>query len=116
MGHIIDQGCPADNRPSSGLDELLAAVLAGGRAAWPAGGQKTCEARADEIGLQFAAGAGYNPYDCAAFFGRMLMFQGDAGLLRKWVYASTHPLNAERILHLRQTLIRYCNRFPDSCR
>jgi hypothetical protein len=111
-GHILDQSCgPLLGRPSSKLDELLGAIFGGGRGAALAKGEKLCEQRADEIGLQFMAGAGYNPYDCAAFFGRMAMFQGDPGVLNKWLYASTHPLDWERIMDLRRTLARYQQRF-----
>ena len=112
MGHIIDRSCgPLLGRPSSKLDELLAGIFGGGRGSTLAKGEKLCEQRADEIGLQFVAGAGYNPYDCAASLGRMAMFHGDAGILNKWLYQSTHPLDWERIMDLRVTLVRYQQQF-----
>jgi len=116
MGHIVDRGCRPSGQPSSGLDEILGAIVGGGKGREVARGEKTCEARADEIALQFAAGAGYNPYDCAAVFGRMMMLQGEPGLLGRFLYASTHPWSSERIMDLRRTLKRYCERFPDSCK
>lgn len=105
MGHIVDRACYNPPKARLGIDTGV-------------GTQRICEARADEIGIQFLIGAGYNPFDAAAFFGRMMMYQGDVGLQRflsKWVYPSTHPVNSDRIADMRRTLGRYCQRFPAQC-
>ncbi len=101
LGHLADQECAATLRPGATLGQI-----------------RTCEARADEIGLQYLAGAGYNPYDAAAFFGRMMMFTGETSLLSSFFkrFTSDHPIDLDRISGLRKTLIRYCQQTPGACR
>jgi len=64
------------------------------------------ESEADTVGLQFAAGAGYNPQAAVTFWKKMAAASGSAGaqssglnaLVAKWT--STHPPDAERIANL----------------
>jgi predicted Zn-dependent protease len=102
IGHLQDRTCP----------QLAAQmrITAEGRS-------RFCEARADEIGVQYLVGAGYNPFDAAAFFGRLMMFQGDTGLLSNLVnrFLFDHPLNVERIGDLRRTLQAFCAQDPRYC-
>lgn len=72
-------------------------------------GQRSCEARADSIGLAILIRAGYNPFAFAGFFGRFEMYSGDisTSLLSRLVgvISSNHPITPDRIQHLRQMLI-----------
>lgn len=81
------------------------------------GQSRFCEARADEIGLQYLVGAGYNPFDAAAFFGRLLMFSGRTSVFDiLWGrIANDHPVDVDRIENLRQTVSRYCQQNPAAC-
>lgn len=101
LGHLADQECAATLRAGATLGQI-----------------RTCEARADEFGLQYQAGAGYDPYDAAAFFGRMMMFTGETSLLGSFFkrFTSDHPIDLDRISGLRKTLLRYCQQTPGACR
>jgi len=68
------------------------------------GQSRLCEQRADALGLQYLVGAGYNPYDAAAFFGRLLMYGGGATVLDTLLgrMASDHPVDLDRINNLRK--------------
>ena len=78
---------------------------------------RECEARADRVGLQYLVGAGYNPFDAAAFQGRMIMFSGKTSILGNlWSrIRSTHPIDLDRIQTFRDTLFRYCEQYPKRC-
>ncbi len=60
------------------------------------------ETLADTIGLDFIILSGYNPYDAAAFFGRLQMYGGTTDpAARQWNrYRDDHPLNEDRIDNL----------------
>jgi len=100
LGHLADQECAAALRANRTVAQI-----------------RTCEARADEIGLQYLVGAGYNAYDAAAFFGRMMMFTGQTSLLSSFFqrFTSDHPIDLDRISGLRKTLARYCQQTPGAC-
>ena len=102
IGHLEDRACP----------QLATQVrmTAEGRS-------RFCEASADEIGVQYLVGAGYNPFDAAALFGRLMMFEGDTGLLSNLIsrFLSDHPLNIERIGDLRRTLQAFCTQDQTFC-
>jgi Zn-dependent protease with chaperone function len=103
LGHVQDDYCKTLNRAAAGkitLDQ-----------------SRTCESRADEIGIQFTIGANYNPYDAAASFGRMMMFTGETDptqiLLNR--YTKDHPVDVERIGTLRTAVHNYCQKYPTKC-
>jgi len=64
------------------------------------------ESEADTVGMQFAAGAGYNPQAAVTFWKKMAAASGGAGaqtsglsaMIAKWT--STHPPDADRIANL----------------
>ena len=64
------------------------------------------ESEADTVGMQFAAGAGYNPQAAVTFWKKMAAASGSANgqstglnaLLAKWT--ATHPPDADRIANL----------------
>jgi len=71
--------------------------------------QQDLETRADNIGFQYLVGAGFNPYDAAALFGRMQMFQGDTGLSGFFQqFLSNHPINEARVSNLRRLFQQFC--------
>lgn len=94
LGHLVDQP--------------LGCAVAMQREHWATltlqGGQRWCEARADNIGMQYLIGAGLGPYEAAAFFGRLQMWEGQKGFLDQLV--SDHPIDANRIENLRSLIIR----------
>ncbi|WP_438482929.1 M48 family metallopeptidase [Oleiharenicola lentus] len=57
------------------------------------------ESEADNVGLRFAAGAGYDPRAAAAFWKKM---QAKSEGKEQWKWISTHPPTAERIANLEQ--------------
>jgi len=70
------------------------------------------ESEADTIGMQFAAGAGYNPQAAVAFWNKMAAASGSAGkasgldaLVAKW--SSTHPPDADRIANLEKLVPKW---------
>ncbi|MGH9774429.1 MAG: M48 family metallopeptidase [Candidatus Acidiferrales bacterium] len=93
IGHLVDQpsGCAAAIQ----REQIIAFT--------EEGAQRACERRADSIGFQYLVGAGLNPYEAAAYFGRMQMFSGNPGLFAQFL--SDHPIDAERIQNLRNLLI-----------
>ena len=54
------------------------------------------ESEADEVGLQIAHDAGYNPHGLADFFGKILALEKAGGSPPKFL--SSHPATADRIL------------------
>jgi hypothetical protein len=102
LGHLQDKQCP---------------LIAQQNAITIEGQKRFCEARADEIGIQYLIAAGYNPYDAAAFFGRMMMFRGNTSLLGNLVerFTSDHPIDMDRIGALRTLLVRLCQANPAAC-
>jgi predicted Zn-dependent protease len=70
--------------------------------------QRVCESRADTIGFDLLVGAGYSPFDAAAYFGRFEMFSGDSRtgvLARLKGLLSNHPITPDRIEHLHQLIL-----------
>jgi predicted Zn-dependent protease len=110
LGHALDEACKSDTgraqvaRPtfSGALDRLLGGT---GRNALEE--QRTCEARADEIGFRIFTAAHYNPFDAAGAFGRLEMYLGDSGILDRLRFLnSNHPVTPERIRHMRFLLMQ----------
>jgi Zn-dependent protease with chaperone function len=103
LGHVQDDYCKGLNRAAGGQITQEQS--------------RTCESRADDIGVQFSIGANYNPYDAAASFGRMMMFTGETDptqiLLNR--YTKDHPVDVDRIANLRNSVHNYCTRFPTKC-
>jgi hypothetical protein len=52
-----------------------------------------------------------------AFFGRMMMLQGDTGVISILLgrLASDHPVNADRINNMRRLVARYCQQQQVQC-
>jgi len=74
---------------------------------------RTHESEADTVGMQFAAGAGYNPQAAVTFWKKMAAASGNgseqqsglAGMIAKWT--STHPPDAERIANLEKLVPKW---------
>jgi Zn-dependent protease with chaperone function len=116
IGHALDDTCKSDSGRaqiapptiSGELDKLL-----GGSGRNAVVEQRTCEARADEIGFRIFTAAGYNPFDAAAAFGRIEMLLGDTstGVLgRLAALGSDHPITPDRIRHMRSLLFQALQR------
>lgn len=75
-----------------------------------AGGQKACEARADEVGFDLMTSAGYDPNDAAAALQRLSApgFPTKAPLLvaRLASFGDDHPITPDRIHHIRKLIAR----------
>ena len=71
------------------------------------------ESEADEVGMQFAAGAGYNPQAAVTFWKKMAAASGSANaqstgiaaMVQKWT--STHPPDADRIAALEKLVPKW---------
>ena len=61
------------------------------------------EREADDLGVKYAAAAGYNPDALATFF-EMLASKGDVPELLQFL--STHPASSERVRNIRATIAR----------
>jgi Zn-dependent protease with chaperone function len=107
IGHALDDTCKSDSGRaqiarqtiSGELDKLL-----GGFGRNALAEQRTCEARADDIGFRIFTAAGYDPYDAAGGFGRLQMLMGDTstGVLgRLSALGNDHPITPDRIRHMR---------------
>jgi hypothetical protein len=109
LGHLVDKEYATQRMAQAQQQSLLGRV--------PLYVQRQLESRADEIGLKYIIGGGYNPYDAAAQFGRLLMFSGQTGVLEQLVgkVFSTHPVDNDRIANFRRTLIRYCQENAGAC-
>jgi predicted Zn-dependent protease len=116
IGHALDDTCKSDSgraqiaHPtiSGELDKLL-----GGSSRNAVLEQRTCEARADEIGFRVFTAAGYNPFDAAGAFGRIETLLGDTStgvLSRLAVLGSDHPITPDRIRHMRVLLFQQTHR------
>lgn len=112
IGHALDDTCKsnagraqiAPPTISGALDKLL-----GGSGRNALAEQRTCEARADEIGFRIFTAAGYNPFDAAGAFGRLEMLTGDTstGVIgRLAAIGNDHPITPDRIRHMRALLIQ----------
>jgi len=63
------------------------------------------ESEADEVGLRFAAGAGYDPRAAVSFWRKMA--QANAGAQKTPVWFSTHPSDEQRIANLEKLAPQY---------
>jgi len=118
VGHLADQafygisntGGLKLGQPGAGLGASLGTYGA-------TANSRTCERRADEIGVQFIAAADYNPFDAAAFFGRLMMYQGQTGMLQNFFarFTSDHPIDQDRIADIRCMITGYCQQNPPAC-
>lgn len=72
------------------------------------------ETMADLIAFGLLIDSGHNPYDAAAFFGRLQMYEGTAEpTARLWApYFRTHPFNENRIQILRAMLPAFKEGIP----
>ena len=109
LGHLLDKEYATQRSAQAKNRSLLGNV--------PLHVQRELESRADEIGLKYMIGAGFNPYDAAAHFGRLLMFHGQTGIMDHFLgrIFSTHPVDNDRIANFRKILIRHCQENPTMC-
>ncbi len=116
IGHALDDTCKsgagraqiAPPTISGALDKLL-----GGSGRNALAEQRTCEARADEIGFRIFTAAGYNPFDAAGAFGRWEMLLGDTstGIFERLAaMGSDHPMTPDRIRHMHVLLLQELQR------
>lgn len=91
VAHLIDRTC--GSQPEMTMSQI-----------------RECESRADQIGFAYMVRAGYNPYDAAAFFGRLQMFKGKPSAFGRIIgaFGRTHPFDDTRIENLRKLLQRHC--------
>ncbi len=78
----------------------IAAQLVGGGAMLAHG--RSEETEADEYGVRYSSGAGYDPRGLVTFFQKLQKQSGDTPALMKWL--STHPPHRERIAHIQETI------------
>ena len=83
------------------------------------GARQACEENADNYGLQYMWGAGYNPFAAGALFGRLEMYapnetRGMASMLNNFL--SDHPISSERIRKLRAVVAHLCSQQGTVCR
>ncbi len=78
----------------------IAAQLVGGGAMLAHG--RSEETEADEYGVRYSSGAGYDPRGLVTFFQKLQKESGDTPALMKWL--STHPPHRERISHIQQII------------
>jgi Zn-dependent protease with chaperone function len=79
---------------------------------------RTCEMRADSIGLDILVKAGFSAYEAAGAFGKLEMYQGDVGTglgARLASFSSDHPITPDRIDNLRRLFSQYCQTNPGTC-
>ena len=111
LGHAWDESC----KTFSGRARLskksfsLGKILFGASEGDEVGDQRTCEYRADAIGLQLLARAQYRAEDAITAFQRLQEHQHDRrkGVLgRLAAMGSDHPITSDRIRRLKQLLAR----------
>jgi len=119
IGHAVDDQCKTQRGraqaagSSASTGAFLGALVGGSKGAAAASRlpeQRTCEARADEIGFKIYTASGYNPFDAAGAFGRLEMYSGDTGtgiIAHLNALGSDHPMTPDRIKHMRTLLINY---------
>lgn len=103
LGHIQDANCQA-----RGVAQRLSGLPL----------QRMCESAADVIGLQYMMAAGYNPYDSAGALGKLLMFSQTESSITGIIlnrFMSDHPVDIDRIKHLKDFSNQVCIERPDIC-
>lgn len=119
IGHAVDDECKTSTgrtrigQASAPVSSFVSSLLGGGKGAAAAtqlATQRSCEARADEIGFHIFTASRYNPFDAAGAFGRIEMYLGDTStgvLARLNAMGSNHLMTPDRIKHMRLLLINY---------
>jgi peptidase M48-like protein len=64
--------------------------------------QKFCENHADNVGLQLAAGAGFDPTGAIKLFQELQGYQDKTGMSNGDAFLSNHPLNSSRIQNVKE--------------
>lgn len=103
IGHIQDAGCNARNSRLG----LRGVAL-----------QRSCEAAADQIGMQYLLAAGYSPFDAAGLMGKLLMADPAQGTILGIVagrFLSDHPVSTDRIRQLREYAVTACQARAEMC-
>ncbi len=106
IGHATDKRC----KTLKGRFRVAPlATLFGHISGDEAGGQKACEARADELGVNLMTRAGYDPNDAAVALERLSNMPGmsTAGPLliaRLEDLGEDHPITPDRIHHIRKVI------------
>jgi predicted Zn-dependent protease len=110
VGDAIDDVCKSGAGRASVTKPTISGALnqlLGGSGRNPSAEQKTCGAKADEIGFRIFVLAGFNPFDAAGAFGRLEMYLGDTStgvLARLAAIGNDHPITPDRIRHMRLLL------------
>ena len=113
IGHVQDWTNCQTLKVQMVQHELLSKKIAMSKA------QQACEVNADNYGLQYMWGAGFNPFAAGASFGRFEMYapnqtRGIASILNNFL--SDHPISSERVRKLREFVAQLCSREGTVCR
>lgn len=106
IGHATDKRC----KTLKGRFRVAPlATLFGHISGDGAGGQRACEARADELGVNLMTRAGYDPNDAAAALQRLSNLNGEstAGpplFARLAALDEDHPITPDRVHHIRKLI------------
>lgn len=101
--NLRDRGRAADRSKSGAVFGMLFGPSNGDGAR----DQRTCESRADELGLRLMTQAGYDPEDAAAAFERLSIYLGDTStgpLARLAALGKDHPITPDRVRHMRKLI------------
>jgi Zn-dependent protease with chaperone function len=111
IGHAADNRCKSLSARARVADQsgagIALGILLGHGAGDGARDQRVCESRADELGLNLMAHAGYNPEDAATALGRLSAYEGETGaglFARLAALGNEHPITADRIRHIRKLI------------
>jgi len=75
--------------------------------------QQVCEKHADNIGIQYVVGAGFNPNGFVNTFQTLQQFAPTSVSMR---YSANHPINTDRVRNVRLALEELCSRsIPGAC-
>jgi predicted Zn-dependent protease len=80
--------------------------------------QRTCEAEADQVGMQYLLAAGFSFYDAAGAMGRLIMADPSRNSVIAIMFnrfTSDHPVSVDRIKKLAEYARQACEDRPEIC-